>query len=351
MVTLEDIGLETGCSVNTVSRALNNKPDVSAETKARVLEAARRMGYVPNTLAKSLVTRSSRALGFIAGGKLTNPLFAMLVESVERAATAAGFHLFFAHAEGSVDDVLRGLYGKRIDGLLVALLDSRRHNLADLLPFPVPTLTLPYQLSAAIPAVACDFEQAAFLGVHHLFQQQRRTLLVVLPEAAEPVAAAFRRGAARACQVTGNDLSALRFVAAEESANGGYLACQAALAKEAGLDAVFVYNDLLAPGIYTALRETGRLCPADVALAGCGNFEFSQYLHTPLTSIDLGIGDVAGRAVELLTAAIGGEASLDECFMPRPPVLVPRASSGQHGKSSAAAVAPSLGFSSALGRA
>ena len=63
MVTMEDIADEVGCSVNTVSRAINNKPDVNPVTRMRVLEAAKRLGYVPNSLAQSLVTKNSRTIG------------------------------------------------------------------------------------------------------------------------------------------------------------------------------------------------------------------------------------------------------------------------------------------------
>lgn len=71
MVTLVDVARAAGCSVNTVSRALNNKPDVSPETRERVLAVARQLGYVLNVLAKSLVTRRTHTLGLVITDRCT----------------------------------------------------------------------------------------------------------------------------------------------------------------------------------------------------------------------------------------------------------------------------------------
>ena len=94
-VTIRDIARQTGVSVNTVSRALTGKYDISAKTKARVLAAAKRLGYTPNLMARSLVQGRTRTLGLLVTD-CTHPFYATLIREVEKVAAKSGYALLLA---------------------------------------------------------------------------------------------------------------------------------------------------------------------------------------------------------------------------------------------------------------
>ncbi len=94
-VTLQDVARATGYTANTVSRALKNKPDISAETSKKIQDAARRMGYVRNAIAGSLRSGHTRTLGVIVGG-MSNPYYGRMTDSIQDAAAEEGYSLLGA---------------------------------------------------------------------------------------------------------------------------------------------------------------------------------------------------------------------------------------------------------------
>ena len=122
MVRLKDIALRAGVSVMTVSKVLRDAPDISAATKARVRQLAGEMGYVPDTAAQGLRSRTTKLFGLVISAA-TNPVFARVLMAIEEQAHELGYDVIFAHSLNQPEReeaVIRRLLSRRVDGLFLS---------------------------------------------------------------------------------------------------------------------------------------------------------------------------------------------------------------------------------------
>lgn len=324
MITIEDIALEVGCSVNTVSRALNNKPDVSPVTRQRVLAAADRLGYVPNTLAKSLVTRSSGSIGVIVPS-LVNPLYARIVAAVEAEARQRQQSVLLGQSgndsatEKAVADYL---YSRRVDGILLIPCSDAPDHLDSLQKPSLPVVQLLYESTGVgqFPYVGCLVKQAVAATVDHLVAQGKTNLVVVESTPNSVTSRLYRQGVAAALAAL-TAQPRIRKISAAAEVFDGYAVTRRLLAADATVDGIILGNDLVAPGVIAALKELGRDCPRDVAVVGFGNLEFADYLPSPLTSVEVYPDSIGREAVRLLWELIAAPAAAE---LAAPPAKITR---------------------------
>src|SRR5918996_879822 len=122
MVRLKDIALRAGVSVMTVSKVLRDAPDISPATKARVKLLAAEMGYVPDSLAQGLRTRTTRTIGLVIS-TVTNPLFGRAIVAIEEQSYELGYEVILAHSlndPAREEAVIRRLLSRRVDGLIIS---------------------------------------------------------------------------------------------------------------------------------------------------------------------------------------------------------------------------------------
>ncbi|HSH94614.1 MAG TPA: LacI family DNA-binding transcriptional regulator, partial [Roseimicrobium sp.] len=122
MVRLKDIALRAGVSVMTVSKVLRDAPDISAATKVRVKQLAREMGYVPDSIARGLRSRTSKLFGLLISAS-TNPVFARIMMAIEEQSHEQGYDLILAHTsnrEEREEECLCRLISRRVDGIFIA---------------------------------------------------------------------------------------------------------------------------------------------------------------------------------------------------------------------------------------
>lgn len=147
MVRLKDIAAVGGVSVMTVSKALRDKPDLSAGTKARIQALAQQMGYVPDASASGLRNRKTRLLGLVIPAP-TDPVYSRVLLALEGMAYERGFDLLLAHSLGNVhreDSVIRRFMSRRVDGVFIApvyRMESTAPIFDDLLKQGIPTVLL-----------------------------------------------------------------------------------------------------------------------------------------------------------------------------------------------------------------
>lgn len=303
MITIEDIALEVGCSVNTVSRALNNKPDVSALTRRKVLEAADRLGYVPNTLAKSLVTKSSGSIGVIVPD-IANPLYARIVSSIEREARQRQQSVLLgqSHSDPLTEKaVAEYLYQRRVDGILVIPCSDNQEHLESLNKPFLPIIRLLYEgvAESLFPYVGCLVKSAVAATVKHLAEQGRSNIAIVESSPNTAISILFQQGASMALQSLASKPQIKRLTANTEL-HDGYYATRQLLLSDNSIDGIILSNDLLAPGVIAALKELRIDCPRDVAVVGFGNMEFADYLSVPLTTVEVYPENIGREAIRLL---------------------------------------------------
>lgn len=311
-VTLHDIAKEAGVSFNTVSRALNDKPDINEKTRQHVLAAAERLDYRPNRLAKGLRQRRTATIGVVVAD-LANPFFAEVVAGIERVAAAGGYSIILANAEEDGEReqaAVRTLVERQVDGVLIAPTQHQHGALDYLSARGVPYCLLArYFEGRRECAVTNDDQAGAFMAVAHLLARgHRRILFVNGPRrisSARLRLAGYRQAHAEAGVPVDEDL----IREADASLEGGFAAVASALWDKIGFTAVFCFSDFLSFGALKALREAGLSVPGEVSVMGYDDIELAAAFNPALSTVRIAkirLGQIAGE--KLIAMIEGSEA-------------------------------------------
>ncbi len=312
-VTLADIACVAGVSAGTVSRALNGRGGVNAETRERVQEAAERLGYQPNALARGLLSGRSFTVGLITTdsfGRFSIPI--ML--GAEDALGAGQMSVLLC--DGRDDPIrerhyLRTLLERRVDGIIVTgRRTDPRPPVGTSLGVPV-IYAMTQSTSPEDLSITPDDLQGGALAVGHLLGTGRRHVAHVTGPERFQAARLRAEGAVAELAAGGGSLVGGRVLYGEWTEQWGRQAAVLLLdlvSRGAALDAVFCGNDQIARGMLDVLREAGVGVPADVAVMGFDNWEIiAGAARPPLTTVDMDLREVGRVAAQALMEAIDGE--------------------------------------------
>jgi DNA-binding LacI/PurR family transcriptional regulator len=311
-VTIRDVASRAGVSAQTVSRVVNEHPDVADDTRERVQRVIAQLHYRPNGIARSLVTQRASALGVVASGfQLFGP--AQLLTGIERQATELNWQLLLQivdpNERGDYERIAANLVSQNVDGVIWAypeLTSEREHALhRQIRPFaPIVFLSMGPQPESAVLNI--DNRAGARMAVEHLIERGRRHIGVLagpqhLWSARERVrgwedALAAARLPHGAKQIVEGDWSAV-------SGEAGLTKLHRRLPK---LDAVFVGNDQMALGALKAADQLGLAVPRDLAVAGFDNSPESAFFKPSLTTVHhdlIELGRLAVRELDRVIAA------------------------------------------------
>jgi LacI family transcriptional regulator len=324
-VTLKDVAEEVGVSVNTVSRALTGKPDVGPETRARVRQAAERLDYTPNLLARSLVQGRTRTVGLVVTD-CTNAFYATLIRAVEETVSRYGYGLLLATAnEDPTKEAagLRLLQERRIDGLLLSPVRVEAPHVAALAAEQIPHVLLSRR-----PAgyrgyfVGTDNLRGARLAVAHLVELGHRRIAHL--SRADTVSSAVERIQGYRSELQGHGIAfdTDLVLTAPATVTGGAEAVPHLLGLNPRPSAIFAYSDLQAIGLQLALRDAGLRVPEDVSIIGFDGIELASYVSPPLTTIAQDIPRIGALGAEILVTQLTGTAPQRRSRLLRPKLVV-----------------------------
>ncbi|GIF45702.1 LacI family transcriptional regulator [Asanoa ferruginea] len=315
--TLRDIAATLDLSVNTVSRALSGKDGIGARTRALVRAEAERVGYVPNTLARSLVLGSAMTFGLVITNP-SNPFYAQLISGIELRARAHGYSLLLAVTDESEEIEARAaesLLRSSVSGAIVVPVQGKVDPWRRLGGVGVPTVLINRDLpDLGYPFVGTDNALGAYQATAHAIARGARSIVVLeedLPiTTIEDRIAGFRRAMAEAdLPVPRGSVISVPTRRYEEAAlpwqpEQAYRVARRLLRRPALPDAVVVGNDYFALGLYRALHEHGLKVPGDMMVIGFGDYPFSEFLSPSLTTVRLPAQEVGSTAVDLLLEQI-----------------------------------------------
>ncbi|WP_406461005.1 LacI family transcriptional regulator [Streptomyces sp. NBC_01622] len=314
MATMVDVARSAGVSVATVSHVLNDTRPVLPGTRQAVLSAIEELGYIPNTLARSLVTSRTRSIG-LAVSAISNPYFTEILQGVEASALEHGYSLLIADPHDDPEHELkvgRLLHERRVDGMIVAPSADPDALVAYLGRHSVPTVFLdrvveapsddPSPSDQAGPfdqVCAENIEPTAQLVTHLAGLGHRRISLVAglpgLSTTGERIAG-YRHGLAAA----GLPYDERLLAHGDSESAAAERATAALLSLAAPPTALVTANNAMTIGALRALRERGLSVPGDLALCCFDDFAWADLFEPRLTAIAQPSKEIGAEAVRLL---------------------------------------------------
>ncbi len=306
-VTIHDIARECGVNVSTVSRSLNGSYGVNDETRRKVLDAARRLNYVPNRVARGLATGRSQSLALLISD-IRNPFFAEVARGAEDAAFAAGYDLILGNADLDRQRqmrYLRSLVAKRVDGLIINSVSGLSDpEVEELLGYRIPIVLLNRSDNIqSISTVSGDNFEGGFLAGQHLIGLGHRNLAHLSGPKQHGNLTERARGFLRAVHQAGDEVHAV-VLHGDQNQSGGYSLTRKLLASHTAVTGISTANDAMAFGAIRALLEHGKRIPGDISLVGFDNLDLAAILQPPLTTVHQPKYEMGEAAVQILLRQI-----------------------------------------------
>ena len=311
-VTMRDIARDLGVSIVTVSKALREHPDISRETRERVLERVKTLKYRPNLTARSLVTGRSSLIGLIVPD-LIHPFFAEVAKGLSYALRREGYFVVMASSEEDPElerQEIDHMLAHRLDALVVASCQADGADLAALKEQGTPLILV----DRAYAGFDCHFVgnddyAVARLATEHLIAQGCKKIAMVRgPE--NSVGVRRLKGFLDTLKKHGRPqpdgyIFPSRAVDVAGQQHGANVLDRIAEAKLT-VDGIFCHNDAIAIGLMTRAAERGIRVPQEMAVIGCGNLYYDELLRVPLSSVDQRSGEIGGRTAKLVLRILAG---------------------------------------------
>ena len=302
--TIRDVARRAQVSVASVSRVLNRLENVSEETRNRVTDAVRELGYVPHAGARSLSLAKTNAIGVVLPD-FHGEFFSEIVRGMDREASRHGYMLLLSNVHAGSEqsaNAMRAMRG-RVDGLVILAPHLTEEELADAVPSRTPAVLINTRgVAGGHPGVRLDNAAGAEAVAEHLVSLGRKRIIHIAG-AAGNIDAIERADAFKAAlEKRGVAVEIVQGDFAEES---GEAAIDALLKSGRKFDAVFAGNDMMASGALQALNRAGVRVPDEVAVVGFDDIPLAR--HIGLTTVQVHIAELGERALDRLLAILAGE--------------------------------------------
>ncbi|MBC8452284.1 MAG: LacI family DNA-binding transcriptional regulator [Spirochaetes bacterium] len=289
--TIKDIAEYAKVSITTVSRVLNNRPDVKEETRKLVNDTIKKLGYSPNIVARGLVLKRSNIIGFIIPD-ITNPSFPELARGIVNKARSHGFSVMFYdtnHDQKVEKEAIRLLRSKQVDGIILSFNEANKDELEKLREEHFPVVQI-YRKSekSCVSTIALDNVKSGYTATKYLIENGHRIIGHITTGEQVQSGSERLKGYRMALIEAGIAYREELIRVGANDTESGY-SCMGellALRKSSALDAVFVSHDTMAAGAYDAILSSGLRIPADISIISHDNNPISRQLFPKLTTMD-----------------------------------------------------------------
>ena len=309
-MTIKDLAAKTGYAVGTVSRALNDHPNVSAKARKAILQAAKESGFQLNVNAKQLKQSHTNNILVIVKGT-GNEFFAEMLECIQTLLARTRYQLVVDYLDEELNEVTRALQlCREIKPLGILFLGGNSRNFsADFSKIDIPCVEVTNDASALnfsnLSSVTTDDREAARRAIDTLVARGHRKIAVI---GGDKTSSDISRLRLEGCQQSfwehgisfdsQRDYRGVRF-----SCEDGYNATRSLL-RSGDYTAIFAFSDLMAIGALRALWEAGKRVPEDVSVMGLDGLALGKYLVPQLSTVRQDFQTIAQRSVEILLDAV-----------------------------------------------
>ena len=327
-ITLHDIAQRTGYSVNTVSRALRNKNDISQATCARIQRTAQEMGYMGNQIASSLRSGRTKIITVILGS-MSNPYYGIMTDTLQGAAAALGYSLLIMCSRERADlelEMAEMAAARRSDGILLFPTNASIRTVERLRELKIPCVLMSRTLGDDVAdTVVSDETHGAYLATRHLIEHGRRNLAFLSRQHIVFSYEKRLRGFLSACEEMGIPEQNRHSFVSVPSATEDPLSCdwqtptlsQLIQWRREGVDGIFVFCDVEAWHVQSVLQQAPELAGWDVGIIGFDNIQGTQHFPAELCSVDCAFDEMARQGIDLLRERIHGSSQ------PRKTIICP----------------------------
>jgi LacI family transcriptional regulator len=329
-VTIVQVAQAAGVSPQTVSRVINDHPDVAQETRLRVQRVIERLNYRPNVLARSLIYRRSYTIGVVAmASSYYGP--SMTLVGIEQMIRKLGYSLMldFMHRpeRDDVERILNRLLSHQVDGIIWAIPEigvNRAWMHRKGARLPVPVICLSMQPGGKMPVVSIDNLSGGRLATDHLLRQGYNRIGIITGPMDWWESRQRLAGWQETLELAGRPATPRQIVEGDWTAASGEAAIRTLWEQFPEMEAVFASNDQMALGVLQTAHRSRRGVPGDLAVVGFDNIPESTYFWPALTTVDQPLIDLGGRAVEMLTLEIEAEHANERSLRAEMTLLQPR---------------------------
>ncbi len=310
LVTLKDIAEQAHTSINTVSKALRNHPQISARKREEIIRLAREMGYIPNNAARTLRQHKSRLIGIVIGDN-TNPYFATIIKTVHQRLKESNYQLVtFNNYENIEDEIrfIREMCGLHVAGVLLSPAMGNGSS-AELLK----RYNIPFVYMNCIPDntkdsfVVANDEMAGYLATRYLLARKTGNILFVNFIEGMITARLRFAGYMRALREFGIEYDERWVINNCTDKTDGYNAMRSFLKMQRPPFSVLCYSDFIALGVLTAIWDNDYSTPEDIAVIGIDDSDELLNSAYGLSSVKIPVTQIAESAVSILLDMIRAE--------------------------------------------
>ena len=306
-MTIKDLSAQTGYSVGTISRVLNNQPNVSQKARETILRAADQCGFQLNANAKQLKQQHSNSILVLVKGT-QNKVFALLVESIQDQIAETKYSLIVDYMDESENEVLRAVQlCRERKPLGILFLGGNRENfLGDFDKIKMPCVLVTNDASRFpfpnLSSVSSDDKRAGHMAIEHLIALGHRNIAIIAGEHTHSDIGRLRyEGAMEAFREHNiafepeTDCETVRY-----TCQAGYDAAQRLLERGRDFTAIFAMSDVMAVGAIRGLRDQGKRVPEDISMVGFDGVELGEYYVPRLASVSQNLKELADRSFRML---------------------------------------------------
>lgn len=311
-MTIKDIAKKCGVGVSTVSRALNNHPDINKETRDKIMKTVESDGFVPNNSARNLKRTDSRTVAIIVKD-IDNPFFSTMMKVMETEIRRERYTFFIQHVghrQNEVDAALELVQEKRLRGIIFlgGYFEGQEERLGRIkVPFVVSTAELPEIPGKSICSfITIDNEEESFRMTEYLCRKGHKSIAILAAAKDDCNIGRMRLGGYKKAlakyqiPLQKNLIRHLDEAHAEYTMENGYKLMKDLLEEGTPFTAVYAISDLMAIGALRALCEAGRKVPEECAAAGFDGLQYTAFYNPTVTTVVQPLEEMAKESVKSL---------------------------------------------------
>jgi LacI family transcriptional regulator len=310
-VTIKDVARKAGVSPATASRVAGNYGYVSKAIRNKVLVAIRELGYRPNTVARSMVTKSTHTLGLVVTD-ITNPFFAHLMRSVEDVTWKAGYTLFLANTDENTqreEAIVQTILERQVDGLiLVPATSQSTPYLEHFIQQGIPLVLLDRNVGGiAADAVMVDNENGAYQAVTHLIRLGHRRIGMVIDNLNISTNTERLAGYRKAFHEADLPVEEQLIQSCQFTEQSAFYLTTEMFNHPQRPTALFAANNFMTLGILHAAQQANLRIPEDIALVGFDDLDWTAFSPLQITTVTQPVQELGNVAANRLLMRLQGD--------------------------------------------